>query len=79
MCFQGYDCGSQNMTSRRLGDPQSMDLVVVEAMKDGYEMWDRMPGTGTEVPTIGEFLAVNPVPRHLVPHSPSWSLHRPGL
>ena len=34
-----------------------------------YEMsWDRMPGTGTEVPTIGEFLAGNPVP-HLVPHS----------
>ena len=24
--------------------------------------WDRMPGTGTEVPTIGEFLAGNPVP-----------------
>ena len=36
-----------------------------------YEMsWDRMPGTGTEVPTIGEFLAGNPVP-HLVP-----DLHR---
>ena len=32
--------------------------------------WDRMPGTGTEVPTIGEFLAGNPVP-HLVPHDMS--------
>ena len=35
--------------------------------------WDRMPGTGTEVPTIGEFLAGNPVP-HLVPHDMSVTL-----
>lgn len=39
--------------------------------------WDRMPGTGTEVPTIGEFLAGNPVP-HLVPHDMSVTLGVPS-
>ena len=39
--------------------------------------WDRMPGTGTEVPTIGEFLAGNPVP-HLVPHDMSVTLGVPA-
>ena len=55
------------------GNPKGDRHVV------GNEMWDRI---ACQELTYGGDLCPSswhPVPRHLVPHSPSWSLHRPGL